>query len=285
MGKFINPFTDFGFHRIFGQEVHKELLIDFLNQLFFGEHYIEDITFLNPIQTPETLDDRGIVFDVHCKDSNGNLFVVEMQTGAQPYFHDRGLYYLARAISNQGQKGKDWKFVLQPVYGVFLLNYKMDVNSKFRTDVILADRETGRMFSDRIRQVYLELPYFQKEPDECENDFERWIYVLKHMDTLDRMPFKARKAIFERLERIGSMANLTPKQRAQYEAEWKMYNDYYNTLDFAVEKGMKKGMEEGLQEGLQKGKESTARNMKAEGITPLIIQKCTGLSLEEIERL
>ena len=46
------------------------------------------------------------------------------------------------------------------------------------------------------------------------------------MDTLDRMPFKARKAIFERLERIGSMANLTPKQRAQYEAEWKMYNDY-----------------------------------------------------------
>lgn len=80
-----------------------------------------------------------------------------------------------------------------------------------------------------------------------------------------------------------------------------MYNDYYNTLDFAVEKGMKKGMEEGmekglqkglqeglqegLQKGLQKGKESTARNMKAEGITPLIIQKCTGLSLEEIERL
>ena len=117
MGKFINPFTDFGFHRIFGQEVHKELLIDFLNQLFFGEHYIEDITFLNPIQTPETLDDRGIVFDVHCKDSNGNLFVVEMQTGAQPYFHDRGLYYLARAISNQGQKGKDWKFVLQPYTG------------------------------------------------------------------------------------------------------------------------------------------------------------------------
>lgn len=65
MGKFINPFTDFGFHRIFGQEVHKELLIDFLNQLFFGEHDIEDITFLNPIQPPETLDDRGIVFDVN----------------------------------------------------------------------------------------------------------------------------------------------------------------------------------------------------------------------------
>ena len=109
------------------------------------------------------------------------------------------------------------------------------------------------------------------------------------MDTLDRMPFKARKAIFERLERIGSMANLTPKQRAQYEAEWKMYNDYYNTLDFAVEKGMKKGMEEGmekglqegLQEGLQKGKESTARNMKAEGITPLIFKNVPAFPLRK----
>lgn len=45
MGKFINPFTDFGFHRIFGQEVHKELLIDFLNQLLKDERHIIDITF------------------------------------------------------------------------------------------------------------------------------------------------------------------------------------------------------------------------------------------------
>ena len=273
MGKFINPFTDFGFHRIFGQEVHKELLIDFLNQLFFGEHDIEDITFLNPIQTPETLDDRGIVFDVHCKDSNGNLFVVEMQTGAQPYFHDRGLNYKARAISNQGQRGKDWKFALQPVYGVFLLNFKMDVNSKFRTDVIMADRETGRMFSDRIRQVYLELPYFQKEPDECENDFERWIYLLKHMDTLERMPFKARKAVFDKLLEVADVANLSKEERIQYDEALKRYRDYKNTIDYAEEKG------------ILKGKESTARNMKAEGIAPLIIQKCTGLSLEDIEKL
>ena len=273
MGKFINPFTDFGFHRIFGQEVHKELLIDFLNQLFFGEHYIEDITFLNPIQTPETMDDRGIVFDVHCKDSNGNLFVVEMQTGAQPYFHDRGLYYLARAISNQGQKGKDWKFVLQPVYGVFLLNYKMDVNSKFRTDVILADRETGRMFSDRIRQVYLELPYFQKEPDECENDFERWIYLLKHMDTLERMPFKAKKAVFDKLLEVADVANLSKEERIQYDEALKRYRDYKNTIDYAEEKG------------ILKGKESTARNMKADGLSHSIIQKYTGLSLEDIDKL
>ena len=151
-------------------------------------------------------------FDVHCKDSNGNLFVVEMQTGAQPYFHDRGLYYLARAISNQGQEGRTGNSRCNPYTGVFLLNYKMDVNSKFRTDVILADRETGRMFS---RQDTASLPRAallpKKEPDECENDFERWIYLLKHMDTLERMPFKARKAVFDKLLEVADVANLSKR--------------------------------------------------------------------------
>ena len=109
------------------------------------------------------------------------------------------------------------------------------------------------------------------------------------MDTLDRMPFKARKAIFERLERIGSMANLTPKQRAQYEEEWKIYNDYYNTLDFAVEKGRKKAMEEGraegMKEGLKEGKRSIALNLKRMGLGIEQISSATGLSLEEIEAL
>lgn len=31
--KYINPFTDFGFIRIFGEEVNKEILLDFLNEL------------------------------------------------------------------------------------------------------------------------------------------------------------------------------------------------------------------------------------------------------------
>ena len=53
MGKFINPFTDYGFKKIFGQEVSKELLIEFLNDLLEGERVITDLTFLNNEQLPE----------------------------------------------------------------------------------------------------------------------------------------------------------------------------------------------------------------------------------------
>lgn len=313
MGKFINPFTDFGFKHIFGREMDKDILIEFLNDLLEGEYTIMDLRIMNNERLPETEQGRKVIFDIHCETDKGERIIIEMQNREQPHFKDRALYYLSHSVVEQGIKGT-WDYELAAVYGVFFLNFTLDEENgpdkngkegKFRRDIILADRENGQVFNPKFRQIYIELPRFNKEEEECETDFERWIYVLKHMDTLDRMPFKARKAIFERLERIGSMANLTPKQRAQYEAEWKMYNDYYNTLDFAVEKGMKKGMEEGmekgLQEGLQKGlqkgkaegkaegrqeeKHSIALNLKKLGVSIEQIAFATGLSIEEIEKL
>ena len=47
MARFINPFTDVGFKRIFGQEINKDLLIDFLNALLEGEKRVKDIRFLD----------------------------------------------------------------------------------------------------------------------------------------------------------------------------------------------------------------------------------------------
>lgn len=171
------------------------------------------------------------------------------------------------------------------------MNFVMDkdIPSKIRTDVVLSDRDTGKLFNSKFRQIFIELPNFNKEEDECENDFERWIYILKHMDTLDRMPFKARKAVFERLEKLASKANMTQEERMQYEEEWKVYNDYFNTLDFAEQKGMQMGMQKGMQKGLQKGIQEgireTARKLKELGVDDDIIIKSTGISKEEIEKL
>ena len=92
---------------------------------------------------------------------------------------------------------------MDAVYGVFFMNFVMDKDmpATIRTDVVLSDRATGKLFNDKFRQIFIELPNFNKEEDECNTDFERWIYILKHMDTLDRMPFKARKAVFEGMQK------------------------------------------------------------------------------------
>lgn len=120
--------------------------------------------------------------------------------------------------------------------------------------------------------------------DEYENNFNCWIYTPKHMDILNKMPFKARKAISERLEKWASQA-LTPEERAQYEEEWKIYNDYFNTLDFAEQKGFQKGRQEAFQQGYHETLIEIARKFKEMGLTTEMIIQGTGLSKEDIEKL
>ena len=105
MGKFINPFTDWGFKHIFGREVDKDILIEFLNDLLAGEHVITDLRIMNNEQMPETALERKVIFDIHCETSNGERIIIEMQNREQPYFKDRTLYYLARSVVDQGIKG------------------------------------------------------------------------------------------------------------------------------------------------------------------------------------
>ena len=197
MSKFINPFTDYGFKLIFGREVSKDLLIEFLNDLLEGERVITDLQFLNNEQLPLYPEGRGIIYDVYCTTDTGEKIIVEMQNRMQSNFKERSIYYLSRAIINQGRVGNEWKFEIKAVYGVFLMNFIIDKNIKLRTDVILSDRETGELFSDKFREIFIALPLFNKNEEECETNFERWIYILNNMETLKRMPFKARKAVFE----------------------------------------------------------------------------------------
>ena len=297
MGKFINPFTDYGFKKIFGQEVSKELLIEFLNDLLEGERVITDLTFLNNEQLPIYPEDRIAIYDIFCTTDTGEKIIVEMQNRSQVYFKERALYYLSHAIVRQGVKGESWKFDIKAVYGVFFINFLLDENQKLRTDVILTDRDTGKLFSDKLRQIFIALPLFNKTEAECETDFERWIFVLNNMETLNRMPFKAQKAVFEKLEEIVDVHSLSEEDRVRYENSVNAYRDYLATIDYAAKKGveegfedgLQKGIQEGIQEGIRKGQQEKAleiaRSMKAMGMTSEQIMKVTGLSLAEIESL
>ena len=79
MGKYINPFTDWGFKRLFGQEFSKDLLISFLNGLLVDEMHIRDVTFKDKEQLADAKDLRGCIFDIYCETDDGKHFIVEMQ--------------------------------------------------------------------------------------------------------------------------------------------------------------------------------------------------------------
>lgn len=273
MERFINPFSDFGFKKIFGQEVSKRLLISFLNSLLEGEKEITDITYMNPDVLPEIADGRGTIYDVYCTTTDDEPIIVEMQYKEQENFKERSLYYLSRAIAGQGEKGSNWRFKIHAVYGVFFMNFSFNDTSKFRTDVILADRDTGVLFCDKLRQVFLELPRFTKTEAECETDFDRWIYTLKNMETFKNIPFQPYMAVFKELEQITDIASMTKEERQRYDESIKIYRDNLAVLEFAVKKAK------------TEEKFEIARNLKATGVAADIIVQATGLTPEQIAAL
>ena len=188
-------------------------------------------------------------------------------------------------ISEQGQKGEDWEYDLCAVYGIYLLNFKMSSLKRLRTDVSLCNEETGEVMSDKIHLIFLCLPYFDQAAEACETDFERWIYLLKNMETLERMPFKAQKAVFSKLLDVADVASLSKEDRLRYDEALKQYRDYNNCMYYAVNEASKKALEKGVKKGIRKGKLEMARQLKAQGIDPLIIAQASKLSLEEIEKL
>lgn len=298
MGVFINPFTDIGFKRIFGQEFSKPLLLDFLNNLLVGERKIENITFLDKEMPRDIEGERSIIYDVLCETETGEKIIVEMQNQRQPFFKQRSIFYASEAISRQARKGREWRFDIKAVYLIAFLNFTLeDIGTTFRTDVALLDMRTKEVFSDKIRLIYLELPYFNKEADECENDFERWIYVLKNMETINRLPWTAKSAVFKRLEEIAEVRALTKEEQMQYDHALKVYRDNYNTFQGAIEEGMKegreKGLKEGREEGIKEGREEgradktkeIVQNMKKMGMSIEQIAQACGISVEEAEKL
>ena len=290
MSKFINPFTDIGFKKIFGQSITKNLLIDFLNDLLKGERVINDITVLDKEQMPVYDGDRGLIYDIYCTTDTGEKIIVEMQNKYQDRFKERSLYYLSQAVVRQGERGARWQYDIKAVYGVFFMNFYLGTDrGRFRKDIILADKETHELFIDKMRFIFLELPSFTKEEEECANDFERWIYVLKNMETLKRMPFKAQKSVFDELEKIVDISALSKEDRMKYDESIKIYRDNLAIASGQRKLGQKEGFEKGLEKGLKKGKEETLRqialNMKSMGIPSEQIMQATGLSLDEINSL
>ena len=254
MAQFINPFTDIGFKRIFGQEISKPLLLDFLNNLLAGEEHIVNLSFLDKEQPALYEDDRSLIYDIYCETDEGKKIIVEMQNKSQPYFKNRSIYYVSEAIARQGERGSGWNYAIDAVYLVAFLNFcSMDFKEKFRTDVVLKDKETNDDFSDKIRMTYMQLPLFNKEADECENEFERWIFVLKNMETLTRLPWAAQNAVFKKLEDIADVAALSRQERMKYDEGLRKYRDTISVLQGAREDGYAEGQAKGYAEGQAKG--------------------------------
>ena len=297
--RYINPYTDFGFKKLFGTELNKELLISFLNSLLPDEPDIQDVTYLNTEHLGTQEMDRRAVFDVYCENSNGEKFLVEMQRGEQQFFKDRSLYYTTFPIREQATRGKEWTYELKKVYTIGILNFTFDNTNDeyYHHEVKLVDMGTKEVFYEKLTLIYLEMPKFNKTETELVTMFDKWMFVLRNLGGLMERPAALQERVFTRLFEAAEIGKFSRKELIAYEDSLKVFRDWYSTMQTAIlkgrreghEEGLKEGREEGLKEGEEKGRKegvlAVARQMKAQGIAAETITACTGLTIQEINAL
>ncbi len=276
--KYINPFTDYGFKRLFGEEPNKDLLLDFLNELLKEEQgQITELTYLKNENLSTTELNRKAIFDLYCTNERGEKFIVELQKTKQKFFKDRTVYYSAFPIRDQAIIGSEWNFELKKVYTIAILDFVFDEDEnqpdKLRYDVKLTDIQTKKIFYDKLTFIYLEMPKFNKTAEDLETKFDKWLYVLKNLHKLERIPEKFKENIFLKLFETAEIAKFSQQEYQEYEDSLKYYRDIKNSLDTAKE------------EGKIEGKIEVAKNLLKNNVSIEIIISSTGLTKLEIENL
>ncbi|MEN9302547.1 MAG: hypothetical protein RL264_976 [Bacteroidota bacterium] len=301
--RFVNPFTDFGFKKLFGEEASKPQLIDFLNALLPEEQPIVEITYKNTEQLGQSDLDRKALYDIYCENDKGEKFIVELQKAKQNYFKERTVYYSTFPIREQAEKG-DWNFDLKAVYCIGILDFTFDdyENEPEKSAVvhtIQLKTQHGKVFYDKLTYIYLEMPNFKKTENELESRLDKWLYFINNLEEIQQIPSIFKETVFENAFHKAELAKMPQPELDLYEHHLKVYRDYKNTVDYAFDEGKFEGImvghqigkEEGLKEGLKSGIEigtkaatiEMAKKFYASGISLEQIIALTGLTKEEIE--
>jgi predicted transposase/invertase (TIGR01784 family) len=315
--KYINPFTDFGFKKIFGEEASKELLIDFLNALIPQANKIIDLKFKNTEHLGLRELDRNAIFDIYCENQSNEKFIVELQKAKQNYFRERTIYYSTFPIREQAEKG-EWNYNLNAVFCIGILDftfndYESEPEKSEVVHTIKLKNQHGNTFYEKLTYIYIEMPNFNKLEDNLSSRLDKWLFFIKNLEDFQSIPSIFSDEIFEKAFEKAELAKFGQEEMDKYESSLKLYRDLKGVIDTAfidgrsegkiegleegrqegleegrqegLEEGRLEGLEEGRLEGLQEGKYNMAKLLKDNGVQIQLIIQTTGLTREEIDLL
>jgi len=281
---YLNPLTDFGFKKLFGEEPHKDLLISFLNTLLPEHHQIAELQNTKNEYRGISPTDRKAIFDLNCMSSSGERFIVELQKVKQMFFKDRSIYYSTFAIQEQALRG-DWDYQLEAVYTIGILDFIMDDEQHEVLYHAQLKDQLNRLFYEKLNFIYLVLPRFNKTAEQLETLQDKWLYVFKHLPELDSVPQALHEEVFHRTFAVAQLAQFSPAERKAYEDSIKYYRDLKNSYDTAHQEGLEEGLQQGRYEGQQQTLTQVVQGMKSNGLDVGTIATITGLSETEVSTM
>ncbi|WP_446011977.1 Rpn family recombination-promoting nuclease/putative transposase [Candidatus Electrothrix sp.] len=266
----------------------------------------ENITILEVLESESNKDckkHKQNVLDLKVKNSRDEIIIIEVQYDRDYSFFHRILWGTSRVVTEHLHEGDDYLRV-HKVISVNLIYFDLGEGEDYiyhgstsfrgihKNDVLqLRANERRKLDKDSVKQVFPEyyLIKINRFDDLAKDTLDEWIYFLKNEEI--KPEFTAQG--LQEAGRVLAYTKLNKEEQIEYNnyidhrrrRDSELRTQFSDGLEEGLEKGLEKGMEQGMEKGLEKGKRETARSMKKEGIPAEIIQKCTKLSLDEIDKL
>ncbi|MCI5207200.1 MAG: Rpn family recombination-promoting nuclease/putative transposase [Candidatus Electrothrix sp. ATG2] len=257
---------------------------------FLSELLKENITILEVLESESNKDfkkHKQNIVDLKVKNFKGELIIIEVQYDRDYSFFHRILWGTSRVVTEHLYEGDDYLRV-HKVISVNLIYFDLGEGEDYiyhgstsfrgihKNDVLqLRAKEKKELDKDQVQQIFPEyyLIKINRFDDLAKDTLDEWIYFLKNEEI--KPEFTA-----QGLQEAGRILAYTQLKKEDQ-------IDYNNYIDNRRRRDseLRTKFSEGLEEGVEKGKLETAQSMKKEGIPTELIQKCTGLSLDEINKL
>lgn len=220
---FIDPTTDEGFKRLFGDKTN---LINFLNIIFRGRKTIVDLAYRDTERVGATEEIGTVIFDLMVETSSGEEIIVEMQTSRQANLKKRMLYYASKVIADKAPNGnrRGWAYAIPEVYTIVLMDgfHMSDSdNNDYLHDICLCSRDSGDIFYEGFGFIYLEIINFVKSEAEVKSELDALFFMLKNMSTIRTLPRIMDSGVFKRFFQLARYAKLSKEQREMYDISLK----------------------------------------------------------------
>jgi predicted transposase/invertase (TIGR01784 family) len=282
--KFVDPKTDIAFKKIFGNDAHKSILIEFLNEMLELDYPIENVDILNSYQPPKFEGLKNTSLDVKVKDSSEREFIVEMQVAKEAWFLQRAMFYSSKAYSQQLSIGENYH-KLKPVIFLGILNFDAFKTKSHFSRHLIINRENNQHDLTDLEWNFIELKKFKKTESELETVAEKWIYFIQQATSLDHIPENANTTALKLAYNIAEQHQWTEEELAVYDAQEMEIHRSQNVIETARIDGMVQGKIEGKIEGEQAKAFAIAKGMLAKNLDLEIIAELTGLTIETVAEL
>ncbi len=210
--KFVNPFTDFGLKKLFGEKGSEILIKDFLNCILPLDSKITKVKFQTDKGTSKMRCNKPN-FSIYCINEDNQACIVEIQKPEKENFKSRSVYHSTFLIQDSNAR---------PVYCINFLDFIFEDNPK-NSDyihIVRLKNERKDTFYDKLTYVFVEIPKFQKEEINLDTQIDKWLYFLKNLESWERAPKVFQNDnVFNKAFDNAKISNYSEKDQQSYKSD------------------------------------------------------------------